>query len=454
MDDSVNETHRTQITPAKVFNTQSEFLKEFPLTGPETLGGKLLRRYWHPVCLSKDLQDIPYPVRMLSEELVAFRGIDGKVGLIGDRCAHRCASLQYGQIRAEGLECSYHGWTYDRKGSCVRMPLEPLATPLLAKVKQKWYPTEEWAGIVWTYMGPEKDAPPPLPKVDILARTDGELIVERGDFRNYNYQNFLENFVDMGHVYVLHMLAPGEVPEDVAPYCDKTVDIEWRNITHKSFDTSYGMKSVLVHNTSDPDKKFINTWSFAPPAYWRFGGISAGLPPDFTDDRRESGGMLRIIDDGHFEIIRHTLIRPGNFRSTFFTRGSDKSRGLAEGTAGPRAKKDYDYRKYPAWEGRPPLEDLVIQESQGVIPPREHEMLASSDIGVARLRRMWRSSMEAIAQGREPFKIKVDEDGIFKVDTFKGFAKTSDVKLGSENMPSSEGEKGLIRDKNGKVVFS
>ena len=62
--------------------------------------------------------------------------------------------------------------------------------------------------------------------------------------------------------------------------------------------------------------------------------------------------------------------------------------------------------------------------------------------------------MEAIAQGREPFKIKVDEDGIFKVDTFKGFAKTSDVKLGSENMPSSEGEKGLIRDKNGKVVFS
>jgi nitrite reductase/ring-hydroxylating ferredoxin subunit len=454
MENSVNETRVPAAAPAKVFNTQADFLREFPLTGPETLGGKMLRRYWHPVCLSKDLQDIPYPVRMLSEDLVAFRGLDGKVGLIGDRCAHRCASLQYGQIRAEGLECSYHGWTYDRKGACVRMPLEPLNTPLLAKVKQKWYPVEEWAGIVWTYMGPGGDSPPPLPKIDILARTDGELVVERGDFRNYNYQNFLENFADMGHVYVLHMLAPGETPEDVAPHCDTSVDIEWRHITHKSFDTSFGMKSVLVHNTSDPDKKFVNTWSIAPPAHWRFGGISAGLPPDFTDDRRESGGMLRIIDDGHFEMFRHTLVRPGNFRSTFFPRDSDKSRGLAEGTAGPREKKDYDYRKYPAWEGRPPLEDLVIQESQGVIPPREHELLATSDMGVVMLRRLWRRSMEAVAQGREPFQIKVDENGIFKVDTFKGFAKASEMKLGPENMPSSEDGRGLIRDTSGKAVFA
>ena len=102
-------------------------MREFPLTGADTLGGRMLRRYWHPLCLTKDLQDIPYPVRMLGEDLVAFRGTDGKIGLIGGRCARRCASLQYGQIRAEGLECSYHGWTYNREGACVRMPLDGFA---------------------------------------------------------------------------------------------------------------------------------------------------------------------------------------------------------------------------------------------------------------------------------------------------------------------------------------
>ncbi len=437
----------------KVFEKQSDFLREFPLTGADTLAGKMLRRYWHPVCLSRDLVDLPYSVRMLGEDLVAFRGVDGVVGLIGDRCAHRCASLQYGQIRAEGLECSYHGWTYDRKGACVRMPLEPADTPLMKEVKQKWYPVEEWAGVVWTYMGPDRDAPPPLPKVDILARTDGEVVVERGDFRNYNYQNFMENFADMGHSYVLHMLAPGEVPDDVRPHCDMSVNTEWREITHRSFETSFGMKSVLVHHTADPDRKFVNTWSIAPPAYWRFGGISAGLPPDFTNDRRESGGMLRIIDDGHFEMFRYSLLRPGNFRSTFFPRNANMSRGLVEGTIGMRKKKDYDYRKYPAWEGRPPLEDLVMQESQGVIPPREHELLGTSDAGVVMLRRMWRQGMEAVAQGREPFQIKLDDQQIFKVDTFKGFARASEVKLSAENMPSSEDGRGLIRNEAGEAVF-
>ncbi len=62
--------------------------------------------------------------------------------------------------------------------------------------------------------------------------------------------------------------------------------------------------------------------------------------------------------------------------------------------------------------------------------------------------------MEAVAQGREPFQIKVDKNGIFKVDTFKGFAKASEMKLGPENMPSSEDGRGLIRDANGKAVFA
>jgi len=430
------------------------FLREFPKTGPGTRAGAMLRHYWHPVCLSADLKDIPYAVRMLGEDLVAYRGIDGKVGLIGVQCAHRCASLEYAHIKANGLQCSYHGWTYDTRGRCVDMPLEPADSKLKSRVRQPWYPTEEWAGVVWCYMGPDKENPPPLHKIDILARADGEMILQRGDVRNYSYLNFLENFVDIGHSYVLHLLVQPPVPAELVPYCDQTVDLDFRRMVHKVVETDFGLKSVLVHNTADPNVKYVNTWSMALPSHFRFCGLTAGLPPDFTNDRREGGGMLRIIDDEHFEIFRYTLIRPGNFRGTIFPRVSDTARGLAEGLQGVTERKPHDNRKYAAWEGRPPLEDLVMQETQGVIPDRESEFLVSSDVGVAMLRRMWRKSMDDVAAGRRAKAHVLDNEGVFETDTFKGLVAPDQITIGPRNMPSSKDGRGLIRDRDGRLVFA
>jgi nitrite reductase/ring-hydroxylating ferredoxin subunit len=430
------------------------FLREYPKTGPGTLAGRMLRNYWHPVCLSKDLVDLPYGVRMLGEDLVAFRQPDGSVGLVGAKCPHRGTSLEYGQVRAAGLQCSYHGWTFDKRGRCLMMPLEPESSRLKDEIAHVWYPTEEWGGVIWCYMGPDKENPPPLHKIDILARTDGELVVERGDFRSYSYLNFMENFADIGHAYVLHLLEPMVLPQELKPYCDTSVNIDWRAAQFHVFETDFGMKSVVVHDTADPQKKFVNTWSIGVPFYWRFGGIVAGLPPDFTTDRRESGGMLRIIDDTHFEMFRYSLIRPGNFRGTFFPRDHDKARGLAEGVRGTVEKKPYDYRKYPAWEGRPPVEDLVIQSTQGEIPDYEAEHLASSDAGVAMLRRIYRKSMDAIAKGAKPKPLATNADGVIEVDTFKGFLKPSEIVLSPQNMPSSKNGEGLIRDAEGRLIFA
>lgn len=431
-----------------------EFLREYPRTGPGTRAGDMLRHYWHPVCLSEDLKDLPYGVRMLGEDLVAFRLHDGSPALIARTCPHRCASLEYGQVRTAGLQCSYHGWTFDGRGNCVDMPLEPADSTLKNEVHQLWYPAEDWGGLIWCYMGADKETPPPLPRIDILDRADGEIILSRGDVRAHSYLSFLENVADMGHVYLLHMLVPGTVPDEVAPYCNMTVDAEWRTARHESFETHYGMKSVVVHDTADPQTKFVNTWSIAMPTHFRFGGISAGLPPDFTDDRREGGGLIRIIDDTHFEIFRYTLIRPGNFRATFFPRASETSRGLAEGLSGTLEKKAHDFREFPAWEGRPPAEDFVIQSSQGAIPPYEKEFLGTSDAGVVLMRRIWRKSMDDVARGEPAKQMITDNEGVLHVDTFKGFATPDEIRLGPENMPSSENGAGLIRDENGDLVFA
>ena len=78
-----------------------------------------------PVCLSANLKDIPIAVRMLGEDLVVFRDGTRRPGLLGIRCQHRLASLEYGQVMEDGLMCSYHGWRYDTRGRCIDTPFEP-----------------------------------------------------------------------------------------------------------------------------------------------------------------------------------------------------------------------------------------------------------------------------------------------------------------------------------------
>ena len=423
-----------------------KWLEELPRTGPGTRGGEMLRRYWHPVCLSANLKDIPIAVRMLCEDLVVFRDGKGRPGLLGVHCPHRLASLEYGQVREDGLMCSYHGWKYDVKGRCIDQPLEPRDSDFKANIRHLWYPVEEWGGVVWTYMGPEKEAPPPLQKIDVLARTDGEVRVADGDVRNYNYLNWMENFADMGHAVVLHALEVRDIPPELKPYNDDTIK-NWMPLPIEHVETDYGMKTVAVLDTGDPEVKFVNTWSLAMPIHWRFSGIRSGFPPDFTDERQEGGGMIRIIDDTHFELFRYNLIRRGNFKGVWIF-------GLPQGLQGTAEKKSYDKRKYSGWEGIPALEDLVLQESQGAIPERRLEHLASSDRGVLMMRRLWHKAMDDVANNKDPKGVMRKDNGMLEVDTFHGHIKAAELKIGPENMPSSREGRGLIRDQKGDLVFA
>jgi hypothetical protein len=72
---------------------------------------------------------------------------------------------------------------------------------------------------------------------------------------------------------------------------------------------------------------------------------------------------------------------------------------------------------------------------------------------VVLLRRLWRKSMEAVAAGKPPKTVALGENDVFKVDTYKGFAKPEEIELGPKNMPSSENGRGLIRDAQGNLVF-
>ena len=82
------------------------------LTGTDagTPMGEFMRRFWQPVCLSQELGQLPKAIRILGEDLVAFRDQSGRIGVLDRHCSHRGASLEFGIVVKEGIRCCYHGW--------------------------------------------------------------------------------------------------------------------------------------------------------------------------------------------------------------------------------------------------------------------------------------------------------------------------------------------------------
>lgn len=170
--------------------------------GRGTPCGEYFRRYWQPVCLSSHLTDVPKRIRILGEDLVAFRDGAGRVGILELNCPHRGTSLEFGKVRERGLQCCYHGWHFDIDGRVLDTPGEPLGSPIRDRLWHGAYPTHEWRGLVFAYMGPPA-ARPEFPIYDAFERDDAEF-VHRYWHSPCNWLQMRENEMDPIHLTFLH----------------------------------------------------------------------------------------------------------------------------------------------------------------------------------------------------------------------------------------------------------
>ena len=173
--------------------------------GAGTPMGELFRRFWLPAMLSEEAQTDGSPVRLrlLGEDLVAFRDTNGQVGIIDAYCPHKLAGLFWGRNEECGLRCTYHGWKYDVQGQCVDMPNEPPDSNYKTKVKVKSYPAQEAAGVVWIYMGPKETMPPSLPQYAFVAVPEGYSFVSKW-LQESNWCQGMEGEIDTSHISFLH----------------------------------------------------------------------------------------------------------------------------------------------------------------------------------------------------------------------------------------------------------
>ena len=184
-------------------------------TGPGTPMGEYMRRFWHPVCLSEELTDVPRYLRIMGEDLVAFRDKDGRVGVLHLHCAHRGASLEYGMIQKRGIMCCYHGFVWDVDGTCIKVPFPAGEEKEGEKARQKiWqgaYKAREECGLIFAYMGPPNEEPPfPVWEGDYTVHPDDEL-VPYSNLQVCNWLQVQDNSVDQYHHIPLHTtaLVPG-----------------------------------------------------------------------------------------------------------------------------------------------------------------------------------------------------------------------------------------------------
>lgn len=283
--------------------------------GPGTPMGNLFRRFWLPALLASELGEPdgpPVRVRILGEDLIAFRDTEGRLGIVSAYCPHKMAPLFFGRNENCGLRCVYHGWKFDVEGNCVDIPnIIPPDTyeELKRRASIKAYPAREAGGMIWVYMGPP-DLMPELPAMEWLSMAPEKLHVGRWLHRS-NWLQAAEGEIDTSHISFLHTeLDPNDEGPDRLRLARDGAPI----ITLE--ETDYGFYYGARRTVDDKYYWRVTQWmlpnwsAIAPPVDEFIGNGRAWVPIDdyhtmafcyrYRPDRELSKEEVAYLDSGAF----------------------------------------------------------------------------------------------------------------------------------------------------------
>jgi phthalate 4,5-dioxygenase oxygenase subunit len=373
--------------------------------GPGTPMGHTLRRYWLPALLAHEIAEPdgpPVRVRLLGEDLVAFRDSAGHIGLLDEFCPHRRVSLYFGRNEECGLRCIYHGWKFDVTGACTEMMNEPEENDFRHKVRVAAYPTCEIGGLIWAYLGPPETLPP-LPKfawtqVPPTHRNVTKVIEE------CNWLQALEGGIDTSHAPILHRLLSetstrggfkpsspfvrGKAPKlevDITTYGFQYAGIRplgesemhirtyqyilpFHQIrpskSHHGFATDAGHIWVPM----DDETTMIYNWVY-----------SKTQAPLSAEDRLEAG-----LGNGPLHVNQTTFRSKANRANNYNLDRTVQRTESFSGIDGINAQ------------------DRALQESMGPIVDRSREHLGPADKAIIQARRLLRDAVRTVAAGGVP----------------------------------------------------
>ena len=350
---------------------------ELTHVGQGTPCGEYMRRYWQPVALAEEIGELPKLVTILGETLVLFRDGSGSVGLVHKHCSHRGASLEFGIIAEHGIICCYHGWQFDIDGTVIRAGSEPADSPICKRVVHGAYPTHECQGIVFAYLGPPEERPPfPVFDTQFMPDTVTKPFVITTPC---NWLQIYENTQDPIHVLHLHARSSG-VQFGVASGVDQVIEYQ---------ETPLGLMNIQT--------RFLGgrLWTRTVDSILPNGNQTGAIWEEAEENKFfQRTAMLRWvvpIDNTHTRTIGWRFFSP-----RLDPRGQDEPDAV--GLEGIDFVGQTEGERSYAERQRQPG-DFEAQVSQRPIAIHDLENRASSDAGVARLRRLIRANIQALAAG-------------------------------------------------------
>jgi len=387
--------------------------------GRGTPMGTLMRRYWQPAALSEEVAEpdgAPVRVRLLGEDLIAFRDSDGKVGLVSAFCPHRRAPMFFGRNEECGLRCVYHGWKFDKDGTCVDMPslrqssgqappqssgqAPPPDSLFKTKVTIEAYPTWEGGGMIWAYLGPPEHRPAP-PDYELVRAPATHRWVSK-TYEECNWLQALEGGVDSSHVTFLHNMNIRDRAwlHAVAP------EIEFER-------SAYGHLGVAIHKR--PEAQYVRSFHYVMPAQ-TIRARSTAPHGGAAEVPHMTGHIWVPIDDGTCWIYNwlYSYVPEIPLAPAFaLARETEQGRGPDDLAPGYRLKRnrandyglDRQVQKHRTFSGIPGIntQDYAIQEGMGSIVDRSREHLAVSDRVIILTRALLLEAVTAAERG-EPVR--------------------------------------------------
>ena len=359
---------------------------EITEVGPGTPCGELMRRYWHPIEMSERLGTRPIQVRMLGEDLILFRDLECRPGLITPRCIHRGAPMSFAKVEERGIRCAYHGWLFDTEGRCLDQPCEKDRPAFREHCRQPWYPVQERYGLVFAYLGPPEKKPV-LPRWEPFEELapDEKIVPDAASFSvggdeteeliPWNWLQDWENTMDPFHVVILHTAFSGP---QFNPDMAVMPQVQWDY-------TPLGMLYSAYRKLPDGHEMDRITHVMFP-------NLRSVPNIRLSDGVAESMGWLVPVDDTHHRTF-HITRMPLDFE------------GVPLVTAPVLEKKWSDMTEEERWITPG---DWEIQKGQGPITLHSEEHLAASDTGVAMLRRQLREQIKRVQDGGDPIGVHFD----------------------------------------------
>jgi nitrite reductase/ring-hydroxylating ferredoxin subunit len=386
-------------------------------TGAGTPMGEYFRRYWLPVALSREMpapDSPPIRVKVMGEELVAFRDTNGRVGLIEPHCAHRGTSLFFGRNEECGLRCIHHGWKYDVDGKCVEMPNVEADAGMHGKVSIKAYPTREFGEMVWAYLGP-REVMPEVPQLEHGLLPAAQRYVSKR-LQQCNWAQSMDGALDTAHFSFLHMPAPSNTTDANASVAADASRLRWlRQDPMPRFTVLEHEVGFVVGGARKADGEDL---------YWRITQFmlpTHSITPSAMPGEIYYGYTWVPVDDESCWIYVYgwhpERAISAEERARFEKGGYGQFAELGPGYL-PLRNRANDYlidreaQKSVSFTGIHGIaeQDTMAQESQGLIADRTREHLSATDVAVVRFRRLMLKEAKALRDGKEPAAAQHPQD--------------------------------------------